>query len=166
MRKFSFTNFKCFKELRKCMAKIILVKNINWQGDPTYIETFRQYIRMTAILTDFPNENNKVTWSALPVDENAIFWWWNSNKICHYRSGNTRIIFCDSGKSKTVNYHLGNQYENHNQLNFDGMERYFKVTTVYSTCKPMINCGGQVLFLHLWVVDPKSSTNQPRWRHF
>ena len=37
---FYFTNFKCFKELRKCVAKIVLWKNIRWYGDPNYVEIF------------------------------------------------------------------------------------------------------------------------------
>ena len=30
-------------------------------GDPTYVETFGQYIRMTVIFTDFSDVNNRVT---------------------------------------------------------------------------------------------------------
>ena len=57
--------FKCFKELRKCVANIILLKNIRSHWDPSYIETFQKCLMITVIFVDFhtisPLMNSMVT---------------------------------------------------------------------------------------------------------
>ena len=68
-----FTNFKCFKELRKCVSDIILWKNIRSYWDRNYIETFQPYLMISVIFKKIPKINKKVTWFPLSVGDNAIF---------------------------------------------------------------------------------------------
>ena len=48
-----FNISKYLRKIRKYVSKLILQKNISKQGDPNYVGTFPQYIRMALIFTDF-----------------------------------------------------------------------------------------------------------------
>ena len=84
-------------------------------------------------------EEVEVTWSALPVGKNAIFWWRNSNKICEYHSHPHILskglnIGRISLSANIFSYYFGHTFPHFSETL---KNLFFSLTTIHFQCQKL-----------------------------